>query len=143
MDPMRLTGMDVAAARNGFTHRLAALERRVVGNTEDAVDQVKRVATTVAEVSGEIREALDLPKQVRKHPWQSLGFATSAGFFVALTSRGRTAPSNGTSLVDQLLGVARREFAAVAETVIAAGAASVKEGFLNRESIHSSESPSL
>ena len=94
MDQQQITDQQVAFARSTLTERFSALERRVVGTTEQAVDNVKETAATVrsvvtdaahdiqdvmTQVSGGVRNSLDISQHVREHPWEIIGLAAAAG----------------------------------------------------------------
>ena len=161
MDQQQITDRQVAFARSTLTERLAALERRVVGTTEEAVDNVKATAATVrsavtgathdiqgvmSQVSGGVRDSLDISQHVRAHPWETLGLAAGVGFLAGFLPRpGRGSARVGQlSLVGDLLSVLRRELMGVGEATIAAGAAALKQNLqAPRTPYESARSPHL
>ena len=144
MDQQQLSDFRVAAARSVMTQRLAALERRVLGTAEEAVDQVKETAATVrsavtdttedvrhiwTQLSVGVRDSLDVSHFVRSHPWETLALATGAGFFAGFLHRTSPGPKRDgqIGIISDLLAVLRRELMGVGEATIAAGAAAIKQ----------------
>jgi len=81
--------------RAALTEKLENLENRVFGTVHettntvsstvqtvrDAVqDTVQDVRATLAESMASVRDALDLPRQVRHHPWLMMGGSVFAGY---------------------------------------------------------------
>ncbi len=143
MDHKQVTERCVTAARSTLVERLAALERRVTGTTEEAVNNVKDTAATVrsvvtntahdvqgvwGQVAGGVRDSLDISKQIRSHPWETVGLAAGLGFLAGFLPRhARGMIRDGQmNLIGDLLNVLRRELIGVGEATIAAGAAAIK-----------------
>jgi ElaB/YqjD/DUF883 family membrane-anchored ribosome-binding protein len=106
---------EMEQTRESLTEKVSLLEQKVVGqiqSTTDAVqdtvqtvksavqDTVQCVTGTVTQsvesLSEGVKEALDLQKHTREHPWAMVGGATLAGFVTGLMVFGRRA--NGSSL---------------------------------------------
>jgi len=137
---------NVQRARANLKGRLEALERRVVGTTEEAVDHVKETAHTVRtavsgtvdevrslweNVSDGVQHSLDISSFVKTHPWQTLTLAAGTGFFAGFIIRPSamfsSSKGQAMGIVSDLLGVLRKELMSVGEATIAAGAAAIKQ----------------
>jgi ElaB/YqjD/DUF883 family membrane-anchored ribosome-binding protein len=106
---------DMAETRESLTEKVSLLEQKVVGQIQSATDAVQdtvhcvksAVQDTVQSVTGTVshsvqsltdgmREALDVQKHTRQHPWAMVGGAAVAGFLTGLVAFRRSA--NGSSL---------------------------------------------
>jgi ElaB/YqjD/DUF883 family membrane-anchored ribosome-binding protein len=158
MDQQQLSDFRIIAARSALTQRLAALERRVVGTTEEAMDHVKDTAATVrsavsdttddvrhiwTQLSGGVRDSLDVSHFVQSHPWQTLGLAAGVGFFAGFLHRMGPGPKRDgqIGIIGDLLGVLRRELMGVGEATIAAGAAAIKQNLQGSHPPYETSSP--
>lgn len=166
MHHQQLAEAEILVARSRLVDRLALLERKVVGATSDAAESVRQasanvgsmiqetttgVSAAVNSVTSNVCETLDLARQVRSYPWQSLGLAAAAGILVGLMpgrTRSNTAtaaqPGLGSALWDSL----RKELTGVGESLIASGAARVKQSLTNsmiadEEVVRGSERPTM
>ena len=106
---------EMAETRESLTDKVSLLEQKVVGQMQSATDAVQEtvqcvksaVEDTVQSVTGTVsnsvqsltdgmREALDVQKHTREHPWAMVGGAAVAGFLTGLVVFRR--PANGSSL---------------------------------------------
>jgi len=150
MDQQQLIDADiqVTAARSRLTQRLAELERRVVGTTNESMDTLRNASThvsnviketttevgaTVQSVSSSVCEALDVARQVRAHPWQSLGLAAAAGILVGLMPRRASSvkatagqPGIGSKLWESMKG----ELTGLGQSLITNGSAVIKQSLV-------------
>jgi ElaB/YqjD/DUF883 family membrane-anchored ribosome-binding protein len=96
---------EMASTRESLTHKVAALENKVVGTVETAADTlsgtVNSVKSLISDAPGAVgdavkkaatavREAFDIPGHVRSHPWAAVGVSAGLGFLTGvLVFRGR------------------------------------------------------
>ncbi|HLN30169.1 MAG TPA: DUF3618 domain-containing protein [Gemmataceae bacterium] len=74
----------IDATRDDLTRKVEALEQKVmdtVGDARNAVlDTVAAVKSTVRDTVDSFKQAMDLRRQVRNHPWAALAGAVAAGY---------------------------------------------------------------
>lgn len=165
MDHQQLIDVEVVAARAKLVHRLSELEQRVTATatqtmnrlheaTTDVGGMVKEttngVRSAVQAVTSNVCETLDMGRQIRTHPWQSLGLAAVAGFLVGIVphrNQQRNAAAASPSLSSDIWATLRREILGISESLIASGAAALKQSLTasgdDEMDVHGSERPTI
>jgi hypothetical protein len=92
----------IDAARMALSEKLQELERRIMDTVvpaangqEAAAESHHSVEDSVEETMAHVKEALDLPHQVEKHPWAILAGATALGVLGGFLIRRGTAQTAG------------------------------------------------
>ena len=152
--------------RESLTEKVALLEQQVVGTIQSATEAVQgtvesvrtAVEDTVATVGGTVkssvecvREALDMEKQTREHPWAMMGCSMMAGFVTgmlvfrrvdsasaaqpavpAAAFTPRTAVHHRPRWLDELLELAGGEVKKLAEQAMVTASAAIKQTLSER-----------
>lgn len=136
----------VVAARAELTHRMAALEHRVVGTVEGVADATRDTVSSVrstinlandhvqhaigATADG-VRDVLNIRKHMHERPWAGVGVAVVTGFLAGFIPRGgsRSVTWSGSAPgpMSELWTLVRRELVGLGETAIVAASAAAKE----------------
>ena len=157
---------EMEQTRESLTEKVSLLEQKVVGQIQSATDAVQDTVQTVRSavqdtvqcVTGTVshsvesltqgvKDAMDIQRHTREHPWAMVGGAAVAGFITGLAVFGRR--SNGSSLpaytpmpaaggyaapaashrpgwLNDILDVAGRELKKLAEQALATTTSSLK-----------------
>jgi ElaB/YqjD/DUF883 family membrane-anchored ribosome-binding protein len=76
--------------RAAMADKIHALEEMVLGSAQDVVETAESVTETVQDSVQMVKKALDVPSQVRQHPWAAVGVSVLVGFVGGtLLMRGR------------------------------------------------------
>jgi ElaB/YqjD/DUF883 family membrane-anchored ribosome-binding protein len=79
-----VTRAQMDETRNALSDKLEMLENQVVnavrGATKAVAKTVKNVTDSVQETVGSVKDSLDLPLQVKRHPWGMVGGSIALGY---------------------------------------------------------------
>jgi len=73
--------------RESLTEKLEALENKVIGSVSEATSAVRETVSTVKETMHEgvesVKDAVDIPAHVERHPWLMFGGAVFGGYLLS------------------------------------------------------------
>jgi ElaB/YqjD/DUF883 family membrane-anchored ribosome-binding protein len=87
--------------RSALAVKVEALEDTISGKVHDVKARVETVKHNVNQAVQKTKEAFDLPRQVREHPWPAFGASIALGLVLGSVSQ-RLGRSNGPSGHDDL-----------------------------------------
>jgi len=103
MENEKVIRQHMERTRESLTEKLETLENKLLGSVQEATTAVRETVSSVKDTMQEgvesVKDAVDIPAHVDRHPWLTVGGAVLGGFVLAnLLTREKRLPSRAPTM---------------------------------------------